>query len=112
MTVVKTRALDAQIGLRRVTQKNACFEPSSLISIMIAALGDFNVLSFAFAAHPINQAVLTSDAPRPPFREGILKGLRLAEPLEWVAPDILDEFIDGIEDLRVLFLPLKIFFPG
>src|ERR1017187_3400059 len=79
---------------------------------MIAALNDIELLIFALAGHPINQTVLAKDAAGPLALQGMFKGLRVAEPLEWIALDVLDQVIDRGEDLLVFLLPMKIVLPG
>jgi hypothetical protein len=41
----------------------------------------------------------------------MFKGLWFPEPLKWVASYIFDEFIYGVENFLVLFLPLNVVFP-
>lgn len=79
---------------------------------MITALSDFDLLSLALTAYPINQAMFASDAARPPSGENIFKGLWFPEPLKRITRDVFDEIIDGLENFCVLFLPLNVFFPS
>lgn len=79
---------------------------------MITALSDLDLLGLAFAAYPKNQSMFASDTARPPSSEGMLKGLWFPEPLERITPDVFDEFIDGLENFYVLFLPFDVFLPS
>lgn len=79
---------------------------------MVAALSNSELLSVALAVDAINQPVLARNAARPPARKSMFKGLRFPKPLKWIALDVLDQIVDGVEDLFVLSLTLKILLPG
>src|SRR5271170_2159075 len=60
----------------------------------------------------VHQAVLVGDAPGPVALEAVLERLGLADPFIPVAPDVLDQLVDPLEDLAVLGLPPDVVRPG
>src|ERR1044072_936916 len=66
----------------------------------------------ALAGHAIDQPVFARNAARPPALQRVFEGLGFAEPLEWIAFDVLDQRVDGGKDLFVRLLPMQIILPG
>src|SRR5690348_10339303 len=81
-------------------------------SIMIATLDDLDLLRLVFSAHPVNEAVLMGDAPRPVALKRVFERLRLTETFGRIAPDVSDQFIDRVQDIGIRVLPAEVFLPG
>jgi hypothetical protein len=82
------------------------------ISIMVSALGNFDLLVIAAAGDPINQSMFTGYASRPPSPKGMLERFWLPEPPERIALYIFDQVIDCGENLGVDPPPMKIVLPS
>src|SRR3954469_9781097 len=81
-------------------------------SIMIPALRHFQRLCLAFPRHPIHQAMLPCDPPRPPAAEILPQGLGLAGAAERVPHAFLESGVtpDLLSGVRPL--PVEILVPG
>src|SRR5918995_2813007 len=79
---------------------------------MISAGGDFDLLGFTLARHAIHEPMLAGDTPRPPSLKCVLQRLGLAEPLERISPDVLDEVVDRFQNLGIGRLPMEVILPG
>lgn len=71
-----------------------------------------HLLRLARARHAIHQPVLVRDPARPPPGAVALQRLRLAEPLERGAANVLDQGVDLHRELGVLSLPMQVVRPG
>jgi len=68
-------------------------------------------LCIALARHPVHQAMLAIDPPRPPARQVALQWLRLAGAGERVAQALGNQRVDARHDRRIFRLPLHIVRP-
>jgi hypothetical protein len=82
------------------------------ISIMVSALGNFDLLVITAAGDPINQSMFTGDASGPPTPKGMPKRLWLPQAPERIALYIFDQVIDRDENLGVGPLPMEIILPS
>src|SRR5689334_1513699 len=56
--------------------------------------------------------MLTSYAARPPSCQRVFERLGLAQPAKWVAADVPDEIVNGLQNLRIGVLPMEVVFPS
>lgn len=81
-------------------------------SIMVAALGDFEVLIGTLALDPVDQAILLRDPARPPALQIALQRFWLTHALEGGALAFFDEVVHPLEGLAVCTLPVKVVLPS
>jgi len=72
----------------------------------VAAGDDFEALLVAAAEDAVDDAMVCGDPPRPPAGEVAAQRLGLADPGERVAPDVLDQGVDPLQDIAVAALPV------
>ena len=79
-----------------------------MLQIVVPELRDQQRLVFDLVNHP----VLVGDAARLEPRQRMLERLGLADPLEGLALHLLDQLVDALDHLAVLFLPVAVILPG
>jgi hypothetical protein len=77
---------------------------------MIAAGNDFQNLPIALAGYPIDEAMVTGDAPGPPSRQITLQRLRFADALKGRSLHLGDEPVEAAEHFEIGLRP-EIVFP-
>jgi hypothetical protein len=80
--------------------------------IMLAALGDFEVLISTLALDLVDQAIRLRDPARPPALQIALQGFWLSSTLEGSALAFFDEVVHPLEGLAVRTLPVKVILPS
>src|SRR5690242_3952516 len=55
--------------------------------------------------------MFAGDPARPPATQSMLERLRLTEAFERVTPDVFDQIVDGLKNLRIVLLPIKVIVP-
>ena len=75
---------------------------------MESALHDQEALSL----HPVDESMLLGDSPGQPAVETVLERLWLADAGKWISQGIPNEFVDPLENLAVVLLPIEVVFPA
>ncbi len=75
---------------------------------MVSKLCNEKITIFDF----VNHAVFVIDAPRPVTREGVFERFWFTDASEWLTLDFIDQLVDALNHLSVLFLPVEVILPG
>src|SRR5450756_34894 len=82
-------------------------------AVVVTAGGDADLV----ACDLVDEAVLVGDPPRPVPVQAVLERLGFADPLVrgptgGAAGDVLEQFVDPLDDASVLGLPVQVIGPG